>query len=55
MEAFLDIADLPYDYYALVHPPPDVQLSNARLIATAPEMLEKALETAAYTLEHYLD
>ena len=38
---FLDIADLPYNY-PLVHPPPDVQLSNARLIAAAPDM-EKAL------------
>ena len=38
----LAIADLPYDY-PLVYPSPDVQLSNARFIAAAPDM-EKALE-----------
>ena len=30
------------------------EIANARFIAAAPDM-EKALETAAYVLEHYLD
>ena len=47
----LDIADLPYDV-PLVYPPPDVQLSNARLISAAPDM-EKALEKIVLEFEGY--